>query len=396
MNDSDPNSADSTKESAALLTGKYLRSIMNTVIDGVIAIRSDGTIELFNKAAEKIFGYDADEMIGENVTKLMPKEYADAHQGYIDRYLQTGEAKIIGVGREIVGLKKDGSEFSLYLGVSRFDDMGQPRFVGVLRDLTEFKEAEEAKRQKEILEASLKETQRLNRLRAFLAQEIRLPLADMMSRSKYLLGTMYEYTLGGEYIKFMKEIYDTSRYVAKHLDDLVSQDDEPAELDNTKKYEGEPFDVVQLMNQAGEFMKSFLEDDTVALSYNFAEGMPPVKADPLIVQQILHNILYHFIRVNKTRTKITFSAFRNEEGKTFIVIADDGRSLSDDDLKNLFEPPLLPNGKPSDGANIGLYLAKSLAQRYGVDFKVRREVEKGMACQLSFPDSEKASSSKAA
>ena len=100
-----------------------LRAIVNTCVDAIISIRHDGTIETFNPAAERMFGYSAGEAIGQNVRILMPSPDRDEHDRYISHYLKTGEAKIIGIGREAVGQRKDGSTFPIELAVSQIDHL---------------------------------------------------------------------------------------------------------------------------------------------------------------------------------------------------------------------------------------------------------------------------------
>jgi PAS domain S-box-containing protein len=113
----------------------YLRSIVNTAVDGIVTIDERGIIDTFNRAAERMFGYEAREVIGRNVSILMPQPYRDAHDGYIQRYYRTGEPRIIGIGREVVGQRKDGTTFPLDLAVSEISSLR--RFTGILRDVSD-------------------------------------------------------------------------------------------------------------------------------------------------------------------------------------------------------------------------------------------------------------------
>jgi len=117
-----------------------VESILNTVIDAIIAIDEDGIMQAVNPAVEKIFGYAPRELIGKNISMLMPHPYAREHDGYIQNYLRTGQRKIIGIGREVIGRKKDGTNFPVYLGVNEGRKEGGRRFfTGVIRDITEVK-----------------------------------------------------------------------------------------------------------------------------------------------------------------------------------------------------------------------------------------------------------------
>jgi two-component system, sensor histidine kinase len=126
-----------------------LKAIVETAVDGIITIDEDGTIETVNQATERLFGYTAAEMIGRNISLLMPEPYRTEHDGYLDRYRATGQRKIIGIGREVRGRRKDGTEFPLELAVSETLLPGHRFFTGILRDVSERKLAEEALRRSE-------------------------------------------------------------------------------------------------------------------------------------------------------------------------------------------------------------------------------------------------------
>jgi PAS domain S-box-containing protein len=131
-------------EAALRASEESLRAVMDTTIDGIIVIDETGIIESFNSSAAKIFGYTADEVIGHNVRMLMPEPDRGRHDGYVETYLSTGDAKIIGIGREVVGRRKDGSEFPLDLGISEANLGDRRVFTGIVRDITERHQAREA------------------------------------------------------------------------------------------------------------------------------------------------------------------------------------------------------------------------------------------------------------
>lgn len=136
-----------------------LRAVITTAVDAIITIDERGMIDSVNPAAERLFGYRAEEMVGRNVSLLMPAPYAQEHDRYVADYLRTGRARIIGIGREVVGLRKDGTTFPIDLAVSEFDAGGGRRmFAGIVHDLTGRRRLE-----REILEAGAAEQRRIGR-----------------------------------------------------------------------------------------------------------------------------------------------------------------------------------------------------------------------------------------
>lgn len=135
-----------------------LKAVLNTAVEGIVTIDSAGVVESFNRAAENIFGFQASEIIGHSVDILQPPDISVRHQEYIERYLETGEAHVIGIGREVMGRKKDGSLLPLYLAVSRVQQGGRITFTGILRDITKLKKYEaQLTKAKEDAEATSRE-----------------------------------------------------------------------------------------------------------------------------------------------------------------------------------------------------------------------------------------------
>ncbi len=124
-----------------------LRAVVDTAVDGVILIDARGIILVFNPACERLFGYAAFEVIGRNVKMLMPEPYQSGHDGYLRNYRETGERKIIGIGREVLGRKRTGATFPMDLSVGEAEEDGEPIYVGMIRDLTERKASEQALRE---------------------------------------------------------------------------------------------------------------------------------------------------------------------------------------------------------------------------------------------------------
>ncbi|HUO09439.1 MAG TPA: PAS domain S-box protein [Phycisphaerae bacterium] len=143
-------------ERAALVNQAQVRAILEVAVDAIITIDSHGKIGVFNRAAQQMFGYTPDEVVGQNVSVLMPQPYKSEHDDYMNNYQRTGRKKIIGIGREVAAIKKDGTIFPIDLAVSEVRVGNDLTFTGIIRDITERKQLE-----KEILEISEREQRRI-------------------------------------------------------------------------------------------------------------------------------------------------------------------------------------------------------------------------------------------
>ncbi len=204
-------------------------AIVNTVIDSIITINAKGIIESFNPAAESMFGYDANDVIGRNVNILVPEPYHDEHDGYLDRYHETGKANIIGFGRELEAVRRDGSVFPMELSVSEMQIGEEQKFTGVIRDITERKKAEEE------LSKSVK-------LYHSLVEAINEGLAVIDENGIYtyvneqfckMLGYSMTEIIGAHWMNFQNE--DAQKVIEEQLKKRAKGSSEHYELETTRK-----------------------------------------------------------------------------------------------------------------------------------------------------------------
>ena len=178
------------------------RSVVENVIEGIISIDEGGTIESFNPAAERIFGYGAEEILGKNVAILMPEEHEGQHQGYLASYLGSGEKKVIGIGREVNGLRKDGTVFPMDLAVGEYVEGERRKFTGVIRDISRRKRAEEALRVSEQSRRSVFEAAGM----VIIVLSTENEVLDWNREAERLFGYSREEVLGSNYVeRFLPE-----------------------------------------------------------------------------------------------------------------------------------------------------------------------------------------------
>ena len=159
------------------------RSVIESAVDAIVVIDARGHVEAFNPAAERLFGYDAGDVIGQNVRMLMPSPYREEHDGYLTRYMETGKAKIIGLGREVTGIRRDGTTFPLHLSVGEMLIKGGQKFTGILHDLSARVRMEEQIREQAALA-------RLGEMAAVIAHEIKNPLAGIRGAVQVIGGRL--------------------------------------------------------------------------------------------------------------------------------------------------------------------------------------------------------------
>src|SRR5262245_20913522 len=163
-------------------TDALFRTLIVTAVDGIIVIDVKGSIQVYNAACERLFGYSVDQALGQNVKMLMPSPYHEEHDGYLSRYRMTGEKRIIGIGREVVGRRKDGATFPMYLSVGEGTLDGQKIYVGIIHDLTERKKSDAALVEREARLSSILDTgpdaivtiDEFGRIESFSAAAVRL------------------------------------------------------------------------------------------------------------------------------------------------------------------------------------------------------------------------------
>ncbi len=167
-------------ERAAQVSEAQVRTILEVAVDAIITIDRRGTIGIFNRAAQEMFGYKPAEVVGKNVTVLMPQPYKSEHDGYLHNYMRTGKKKIIGIGREVAAMKKDGTIFPIDLAVSEVQVGNEVTFTGIIRDITERKLLE-----KEILEISEREQRRIG-------QDLHDGLCQQLTGIAFLMQAMQQ------------------------------------------------------------------------------------------------------------------------------------------------------------------------------------------------------------
>ena len=264
----------------------HMRSILETVPDAMVVIDEKGIIQSFSAAAERLFGFTAGEVQGRNVSMLMPAPYRHEHDGYLDHYLTTGERRIIGVGRVVVGQRKDGGTFPMELAVGEVAQAGKRQFIGFVRDLTHRQERERLlhEMQSELLHISRLST--MGEMASALAHELNQPLsaiANYLQGSKRLLQNSPDERAPMIMEAMGKAAEQAVRagQVIQRLRDFVARGETEKRIESIKK----------LVEEATALALVAAKDQSIRMNLRLDPSIDLVLVDKVQIQQVLLNLL---------------------------------------------------------------------------------------------------------
>jgi two-component system, LuxR family, sensor kinase FixL len=349
--------ATSTRE--ALAREAHLQSILDTVPEAMIVIDVRGLMQSFSTAAERLFGYKAAEAVGQNVKILMPSPYREGHDGYLMRYLTTGERRIIGIGRVVVGRRKDGSTFPMELAVGEMKSANQRFFTGFIRDLTE-RQQTEARLQE--LQSELVHISRLTamgEMASTLAHELNQPLSAI---ANYLQGTRRLLAKGGEENSaMMREAMDKAAdqavragQIIRRLRDFVSRGESERRVES----------VTKLVEEASALALVGVKDLGIRVTFRFDPAVDLVLADRVQIQQVLLNLIRNAVEAmdgaDKRELVISVAPFDKTHVK--ISVEDSGCGIAPDIVEQLFQPFVTTKRQ---GMGVGLSISRTIVEAHG-------------------------------
>ncbi len=385
------------------------RAVLETAVDGFVMIDALGIVHMFNRASEQMFGYAAAEVIGNNVRMLMPSPYYDEHDAYLSHYRSSGERKIIGIGREVIGRRKDGTTFPMELSVGETQLGNHQYFVGILRDITEAKQAREdlAESQLELrarIEQSenarkelREQSERLSELAAenetawraaelanerkseFLAtisHEIRTPMNGITGPLD-LLATA---NLSDE----DRQLVDVARASAAGLLAVVNDVLDISKLEAGQiSLEQHAFSLVELANRSNEIMRLSAQEKTIDLAFDLDPELPDlVLGDSVRLSQVLNNLVGNAIKFTE-HGEVLVSIMREPNGgpdKFRFMVEDTGVGISREAQKVLFERFTQADSSITrrfGGTGLGLSICKQLVEIMGGKIGVQSAQGKG-------------------
>ena len=393
----EPNTTSTNGNLAGVESHQLTEAILATAADPIIVIDERGIIELANQATTKLFGYTQEALIGQNVSMLMPEPFRTEHDGYIKNYLETGETKIIGIGREVTARRGDGSTFPISLAVSEVDGHGPRRFTGQIHDLTHRVEAEQAlllanstlesrveSRTSELRELLI-ELERSNRdLEQFAyiaSHDLQAPLRNVRQGLELLDEHLVE-TVGSGFDDEANELRSLIAAAVTRMEELIRGLLEYSRVDRNQTAPKSPVDLNDLADELQQLLHADLTEANAEL---IIEQLPVVSGDRVQLRQLLQNLLQNSLkyRVAEARPRVEIQG-RQEDDEWIISVGDNGIGIDEAQHERIFE--LFGRGHAGyEGVGLGLAIAQRIVESHGGRIWVESAPSKGATFHIALP-----------
>ena len=355
----------------------HYKAILETTVDAIITIDSQGIVQTFNAAAEKIFGYRAEEVIGNNVKMLMPAPYRSEHDSYLDRYLKTSVPKIIGLGRQVTGLRKDGTEFPMDLAVSEVSLKDKRLFAGIVRDVTERKRLQEQLVQSAKLAA-------VGKLVSGIAHEVNNPVSIIKMHIASLMQDAKSQKLPKDLMEALRVIQRQNNKVSQIMVGLLA-------FSRQGSFSPEWIDVNQPVQAAARLVENTLQNQGIVYQANLADSLPRIFLDPVRIEQVLVNLFNNAIDTmsNGGVLSVSTALETDETYRDWVVVQvkDTGEGVEEEHISHLFDP-FFTTKEVGEGTGLGLSVSYGLIQEHKGRIEVSSQKGKGTEFQIYLPVTE--------
>ncbi|MFN8436633.1 MAG: PAS domain-containing sensor histidine kinase [Cytophagales bacterium] len=351
-----------------------LNAIINTAVDGIITIDNRGLIESINPAVTKLFGYSKQELIGKNISILMPEPDRSRHDMYMDKYEKTHKANIIGKGREVLGKRKDGSTFPFLLSISEIVIKDKKIFTGIIHDISELREVKDA----------LQKEKQLNELKSrfvtMASHEFRTPLSAILS-SASLISKYISLEDNEKRIKHINRIKSSVATLTNILNDFLSI----SRLEEGMvQVNPSDFDIEELSSEIMDELNSYLKDGQ-QIKYQHV-GNKDLNLDKNIIKNIIINLISNASKYSSEGKEIIFNT-EISENILNIYVKDKGIGIPDDDKPFLFNRFFRAhNAGNIQGTGLGLNIVKKYIDLLNGTISYKSELNEGTEFYISIPN----------
>jgi two-component system sensor kinase FixL len=333
-----------------------LNAVMNTVLDGLIIIDAGGIVQNYNPAAEKIFGYPPEEVIHRNVKMLMPDPYRHEHDGYLHNYMVSGEAKVIGIGREVAGRRKDGSVFPMELGVNEMQVKGLRMFVGTVRDITARKTAEREIQQ--YVEALKRSNQELDDFAYIASHDLKEPLRGLSNNAVFLRDD-YQALLDEDGKKRLARM----TYLCERMERLVNDLLYFSRL-GRQELAIQSTDLNAVIADICLMMEGTLHECNAII--RIVTPLPTITCDLPRVTEVFRNLITNAVKYNDKPQRIIEVGCQTGQAEPVFFVRDNGVGIAQqfyDDVFRIFKR-LNDEDDAVKGTGVGLTFVKKIIERH--------------------------------
>lgn len=342
------------------------QTILDTMLDALIVIDARGRIHGFNPAATRIFGYAPEEVIGRNISMLMPEPFRSAHDGYLANYAATGARKIIGVGREVRGRRRNGETFPMELGVNQMRINGQTAFVGTIRDIGERKASEESVRR--TMEALRKSNRELDEFAYIASHDLKEPLRGLSNNAVFLKDDHGAH-LDADGIRRLDRI----SFLAGRMEQLVNDLLYFSRL-GRQDLAVQPTDLNAVVADIAAMVEAMPHDAPVRIE---VEGpLPTIVCDRPRVTELFRNLVGNAIKYNdKPEKRIVIGCETTEDGRALLRVADNGIGIEPRFHEEVFRifKRLNTEDDAVKGTGVGLTFVRKIVERHGGTIRLESE-----------------------
>jgi two-component system sensor kinase FixL len=359
----------------------HLCSILEAVPDGMVVIDQHGTLRSFSPTAERIFGYTSAEVVGKNVKMLMPQPDRDGHDGYLARYLATGDRRIIGIGRAVVGRRKDGSTFPMDLAVGEVNHGGHRLFTGFIRDLTDrFRsEARLHELQSELLHVS--RLSAMGQMAAMLAHELNQPLTAVVNYAEAARQVLATSAVPappkvGEFLQKAASQAERAGQIIRRLRGFVEK----------RVAERSLAQLSEVVEEASALATVGAAGENIRVILDLAPDLPPVNIDKIQIQQVVVNLVRNAVEVLRLaeRRALVIRTISIADGAQEVLVSDSGPGILPEVAGELFKPFVTSK---KGGMGVGLSISRSIVEAHGGRLWAEPNPEGGSVFRFTLPAS---------
>ena len=356
----------------------HLQSILDTVPDAMIVIDERGTMQSFSSAASRLFGYAPPDVIGRNIKMLMPSPYRESHDGYLERYLRTGERRIIGIGRVVVGERKDGSTFPMELSVGEMHSGNRRFFTGFIRDLTERQRTEGRLQELQTELVHISRLTAMGEMASALAHELNQPLsaiANYMKGARRLLEGHSDQDSAVIRDAMEKAAEQSLRagQIIRRLRDFVARGESERRIESVKK----------LVEEASALALVGAKEHGVRVRFQIDPVHDLVLVDKVQIQQVLLNLVRNAIEAMEQSPRRELLIATRPDGELVeVFVADTGPGIAPEISEQLFQPFITTKRY---GMGVGLSISRSIVESHGGQIVVEPNKGGGTVFRFTMP-----------